>query len=326
MQKKLCNIENFSVHLETERFPITPVDKVSFTIHEKEIIGIVGESGSGKSVLCQSIMRLLEKDTPLSYSGSIDFQGKDILQLSNKELCELRGKEISMIFQNAFSALNPLYSIKYQLGEAFFLNSNYNKKEIEEKSIALLEHIGFTQPEKVLKQYPHELSGGMQQRIMIAMAIACNPQLLIADEPTTALDVHTQSEVLDLLKQINIEYAMAILFVTHNIILAASLCDTVFVMYLGQVVEKIPANELLTNAKHPYTKGLLNALPQFSEERLIPIQGSVPSFMEVPEGCRFYTRCKEKTSLCELDAPWVKINNRHFVRCWKYDEKNERGL
>lgn len=302
------------------------VDDVSFTLDQGKIVCIVGESGCGKSVLSLSIMNLLPKENGKVVGGEILFEGKNLAELSDNEMNKFRGNDIAMIFQEPMTALNPVFSIGFQLQEVLFNHLNISKEEARNKSIVLLKQVGISRPEKILDEYPHQLSGGMRQRVMIAMAIANRPKLLIADEPTTALDVTIQAQILDLIKDIQQKRNMAVLMITHDLGVVAEMAEEVIVMYAGEIVEKGSVDEIFHNPKHPYLTALLNSIPRLGEEkeRLESIKGIVPSLVNMPRvGCRFADRCPVATEECRQITPQlVEVEKDHFVRCLNYTESN----
>lgn len=293
------------------------LDHISFEIAEGTAVGIVGESGCGKSMTSLSIMGLLP-DGAVVEGGSILYQGRDILTMSPKELRDIRGKEIAMIFQEPMTSLNPVHTVGFQIGEMLKIHfPKLSKDEIHQRVAAQLEAVGISNPEARMKQYPHQFSGGMRQRVMIAMAIICKPKLLIADEPTTALDVTIQAQVLDLMHKLKKDGAL--MMVTHNLGVVAELCDEIVVMYAGRVVERGTLTDIFDNPQHPYTQGLLKAIPTLasSKEPLFTIAGTVPSASDFPKGCRFAPRCNQCTARCHDEVPPVKqLGNKHFMQCW----------
>lgn len=321
-QKPLLEIDNLKVNFNTERGIVTAVDGVSYTVSTGEIVGIVGESGCGKSVMSQTILRLLEHTDPVSYDGKIMYNGKNILELSHGELRALRGNDISVIFQDPLTSLNPVYTIGNQLEEVLMLHKKMKRKEALKRSVELLELTGIPSAKRCMTQYPHELSGGMQQRVMIAMALACEPKLLIADEPTTALDVTIQAQILDLIAELNKRIGMAVLFITHDLGVVSEICSSVKVMYLGQIVEETKTELLFKTPLHPYTRGLIKSIPGLDGKRgktLHTIEGSVPSLNQVPKGCRFAPRCAYGDEKCRNEEPpMFTENENHKVKCWHY--------
>lgn len=325
----LIEVKDLSTAFSYEGKMITVVDKVSFKVYEGEILGVVGESGSGKSVTSKSILRLIQYPPGKITNGEILFQGRDILKMSKKELLSVRGNKISMIFQEPMSSLNPVYTCGEQIIEAIVLHQKVNKKEARKKAIAMLDLVGIPSPESRIDCYPHELSGGMRQRIMIAMALSCNPSLLIADEPTTALDPTIQAQIIDLIKSIQKERNMSVLYITHDLGVVAELCDRVIVMYAGRIMEQARVMELFKNPLHPYTKGLMQAIPKLNEnkERLHVIKGMVPHILEMPKGCPFHPRCDYAQKRCENDLPeLVDFGGEHLVRCWRAEENGKGAV
>ncbi|MGG0587579.1 ABC transporter ATP-binding protein [Priestia megaterium] len=298
------------------------VDDVSFQVGRKRIVGVVGESGCGKSVLSLSVIGLLPKVNSQIRSGSVLFKGKNLTHLSEDEMNDVRGKDISMIFQEPMTSLNPVLTIGYQLQEVLFNHMNISKAEAREKSIALLKSVGISRSEKLVDEYPHQLSGGMRQRVMIAMAVACQPKLLIADEPTTALDVTVQAQILELLKEIQESNDMSIIIITHDLGVVAEMCDEVIVMYGGKIVEHTDVDTLFYAPKHPYTKALLHSIPRMEDdvEVLNTIKGIVPSLVNMPRtGCRFVNRCPHAMEDCSSVTPVLRQDSQgHDVACLLY--------
>ena len=321
--EELLRVENLSTTFQTERGRMKAVDGVSFHVNKGEIMAVVGESGCGKSVTCQSILRLYDEKYMASYEGQIRFEDQDILAMPLKDMEKIRGDEISMIFQDALSALNPVYTVGNQLKETLKLHTDLDKKQIYEKSVESLKLVGINDPEKRLKQYPFELSGGMRQRIMIAIALACQPKLLIADEPTTALDVTIQAQIMSLIVELNKKLGMGVILITHDLSVVAETCSRVVVMYLGQVVEEADVDTIFENPLHPYTNGLIRSIPQIDgarPKRLFMIKGMVPLLSQIPEGCRFAPRCPYATEECRLKMPDLQEvsgsgSQIHKVRC-----------
>jgi peptide/nickel transport system ATP-binding protein len=305
-------IKNLNIYFN-EKTKLQAVNNLSFYVNKGEIMGLVGESGCGKSLTSLSIMRLLKKNA--SFSGEINFSGKNILNISEKEMANLRGKEISMIFQEPLTALNPLHRVGKQISEVLKIHTSLSKKERKEKTLKLMKEVNLKDLEDTYKKFPHELSGGQRQRIVIAIAIACEPKLIIADEPTTALDVSTQAQIIDLLKEININKNNSLLFISHDIDLVEDLCHRIAIMYAGHIVEII---ENLENAKHPYTKCLLDAIPNplNKGKDLYSIPGRVPSLFERGKGCPFAARCPIAKVKChEILPELLEREDRHLVRC-----------
>jgi len=300
------------------------VDDVSFTIRKGETVALVGESGSGKSITSLSIMRLLPIPPGEITAGTIKLNGKNLLDYKNKEMSHIRGNEISMIFQEPMTSLDPVFTIGNQMMEGIRRHQKMSKKEAWEKSLQLLKEVGIANAEKVMPEYPHQLSGGMRQRVMIAIAMSNNPQLLIADEPTTALDVTVQAQILKLMMKMKEEHHSAILFITHDMSVVAQTADRVMVMYAGQIVEEAPVQELFLNPKHPYTTALLKTMPSLETDvkRLPSIPGTVPPAYALPEGCRFAPRCPFAMEQCRVTQPEViHIQDEHKVRCHLFTEE-----
>jgi len=316
---KLLEVKNLKVYFDTPGGELRAVDDVSFYVRRGETLGVVGESGCGKSVSCQTIMRLVP--TP-PVGGEIIFDGEhDILKMDQKQLQELRGGRIGMIFQEPMVALNPVYTIGQQMVEALRLHLPYTKQEAEKRALEMLELVRIPNAEKILKSYPFTLSGGMRQRVMIAMAMSCKPDLLIADEPTTALDVTIQAQILLLMNQLKEETGSAIIFITHDLGVISETADRVLVMYAGKACESAETRELLRNPLHPYTRGLISCRPsgETTRNRLKVIPGNVPSLLDKPSGCPFHPRCDHATKACEeCFPPMVEPVPGHTVACWKY--------
>ncbi len=318
----LLAVDNLRTYFDTEAGVARAVDGVSFSISAGKTLAVVGESGCGKTVTALSILQLVPMPPGRFESGEIRFQGKNILGLPPKELRKLRGGDIAMIFQEPATSLNPVFTIGFQVGEAIQLHRpEVPRHKVREEVLKALKSVQVSDPERRLDQYPHEMSGGMKQRIMIAMALACKPQLLIADEPTTAVDVTIQARILDLLRDIQAEHHMAILLITHDLGVVAELADDVVVMYAGKVIEQAPVNELFSNPRHPYTLGLFASLPRVDEtkSRLETIEGSVPPATHFPEGCRFRERCKWAGPECVKEPPLLQIGGGHTVACWYHE-------
>lgn len=317
MQHKLLEVTNLQTHFKTEDGVVPSVNGVSFSVSRGETLAIVGESGCGKSVTSLSIMRLVASPGEV-VGGEILFEGQDLLKRSKKEMRKLRGNKISMIFQEPMSSLNPVFTIENQLGEVFRTHEKLDRKQARKRSIEMLERVGIPNPERVIGYYPHQLSGGMRQRVMIAMALACNPELLIADEPTTALDVTIQAQILELMKSLNKAYRTGVILITHDLGVVAEMADRVVVMYAGEVVEDASVFDLFADPKHPYTMGLMNSLPKMDEqlEELDSIRGSVPNPLDMPKGCAFHPRCPKATVECTQIKPQLEAyRTNHFVRC-----------
>lgn len=326
MESVLLSVKDLCVNFSTEQGKLNVLDHVSFDIHTGKTLGLVGESGCGKSVTSMSIMKLLPQPSGEIQSGSIQFKGTELTSLPSKAMQSIRGNRIAMIFQEPMTALNPVKSIGKQLMEVYELHqTKLNKKQRLEEAIKVLEKVGIPEASKRINEFPHQLSGGMRQRVMIAMALACKPDLLIADEPTTALDVTIQAQILDLMKQLQQEYGMAILFITHDLGVIAELCDDVVVMYAGRVVEKSTTKELFSKPKHPYTQGLLDSIPKLDQpnkSRLKTIEGQVPTLHDMPKGCRFYNRCHYKKENCKTLEHGSPLKSKHseYVNCLHWDD------
>lgn len=319
-------------HLETSFFThvgeVQAVRDISFSVKKGEILGIVGESGSGKSVSLMSIMQLIEHPGKVK-NGEVIFEGKDLLKRKEKEMLDIRGKEIAMIFQDPMSSLNPVYRIGNQIIESILYHDKVSKFEAKKRAVELLKLVGIPSAEERLNSYPHEFSGGMRQRVMIAMALACHPKLLIADEPTTALDVTIQYQILRLMKNIQKQEGTTIILVTHDLGVVAELCERVVVMYGGKIMEEAPVEDIFYNPGHPYTKGLLRSIPsaQNNKERLVPIPGSPPDLLNPPKGCPFCYRCEEAMELCVQKQPdFYEIGEKRRCACWLHDEKVKQQL
>ena len=318
MQDALLEVRDLKVEFKRDRKSwITAVRGVSFSIHAGEIVGLVGESGCGKSVTSLAVMRLLSKDTSRT-SGSVVMDGRSILELSDREMRDARGNDFSMIFQEPMSSLNPIMRVGDQLAEALRLHNDLSREEVHARSVEALRLVGIPEPEVTLRNYPHELSGGMCQRVMIAMAMSCEPKLLIADEPTTALDVTIQAQILALMERIRAERNTGILLITHDLGVVAETCSRVIVMYAGGIVEEAPVEELFEHPRHPYTKGLIASVPRLGRRvhRLPSIPGSVPDLAAMPAGCRFAPRCPMARPACEAKVPaLVQVGEGHRCAC-----------
>lgn len=317
----ILEVRDLCVEFQTVEGRVQAVDHLSYTLHKGEKLGIVGESGSGKSVSSLAMMQLIPNPPGRVTGGEILYKGNDLVKLSEKEMQKLRGNEISMIFQEPMTSLNPIIQCGKQIAESLRLHRGMNKKEAAEEAVRMMKAVGIANPEVRAHEYPHQMSGGMRQRVMIAMALACQPQILIADEPTTALDVTIQAQILDLIRDLNREMNAAVLFITHDLGVVSELCDTVIVMYTGHIVEQAPVRELFRDPKHPYTVGLLNAIPAITKERkpLKTIEGVVPNPTERIEGCSFWPRCPHASERCRKEAPPVtRPGEDRLVRCWLY--------
>ena len=324
----LLELRDLHTFFRTKKGIVKAVNGVSYSVEEGKTLGVVGESGSGKSVSAMSILQLLDGNGYID-SGEILFEGKDLSKISMDELYSIRGNKISVIFQEPMTSLNPVFTVERQLSEPFMIHRGMNKKDASKAALKMLADVKIPNPDVVLKQYPHQLSGGMRQRVMIAMALACEPKLLIADEPTTALDVTIQAQILHLMNVLKEEHGTAIMFITHDLGVINQMADDVAVMYCGQVVERVPAKMLFargTKHSHPYTEGLLGSIPRLDTKssRLDAIPGAVPHPLDLPKGCKFAPRCKYCTQRCIDEEPTlVKVNDEQEVRCF-YPEKEAR--
>jgi len=322
----MLSVRNLRTYFYTEDGVVRAVDGVDFDVYEGETLGIVGESGSGKSVTSLAILRLLDPKGKIEDGSEIIFNGKNLLDLNEDEMRKIRGNDIAMIFQEPMVALNPVFTIGDQIMEAILLHQDVDKKKAREMAIDMLRKVGIPEPEKRVDEYPHELSGGMRQRAMIAMALSCRPKLLIADEPTTALDVTIQAQILELMKSLQKEYGMAIILITHDVGVIAENADRVVVMYGGKVMETSDVRTTFRKPKHPYTWGLLNSIPRLDieQERLYSIPGMVPDPLHFPAGCRFSNRCEFGEENCTVEMPpLVEVESGHMVRCFFYHKVEE---
>ena len=316
----LLEIRDLSVSFFHGGAEVQAVRGINYTLKKGEVLGIVGESGSGKSVSSHSILRLIPESGKIK-SGQILFDGEDILQMSKKEIQDLRGNRIAMIFQDPMTSLDPLFTVEYQLNESLKKHTDLDAASRKKRMLELLSMVGINQPERRLKQYPYEFSGGMRQRVMIAMALSCDPQLLIADEPTTALDVTIQAQIIDLLKELKDRLGMAIIFITHDLGVVSDICDKIIVMYAGKIVEEGYSRQIFFEKAHPYTEGLLASVPDVESdvnEKLRPIRGNPPDMSCVKEGCAFAPRCEYAMRICTReDAPLFELDATHAAACWK---------
>jgi len=321
----ILKVENLTTQFFTYAGVVQAVRGVSFEIFPGEAVGLVGESGCGKSVTGLSIMRLIPDPPGKIVSGAVYLDGKNLIELSEKEMRSIRGKEISMIFQDPMTSLNPVFTIGYQIVETLMLHQNMTKKQAEERAIELLNMVQIKSPERVINQYPHQLSGGMRQRVMAAIAIACEPKIIIADEPTTSLDVTIQAQILNLLADLKTELNSSIILITHNLAVVAGLCSRVIVMYAGIIVEEGTDTQIYDNPLHPYTWGLMKAVPKIHEEekeRLMTIPGLPPDLLSPPKGCPFALRCEYAMRICfDEKPPFFEPENGHKVACWLMDPR-----
>jgi peptide/nickel transport system ATP-binding protein len=315
----VLEVKGLQTHFITDDGPIPAVDHIDFYVKPGEVLGIVGESGCGKSVTSLSIMGLVPSPPGKIVGGEILYNNEDLTKASEKRMRQIRGNEIAMIFQEPMTSLNPVFTIGNQLMEALRIHKNCSKKEAYERSVNILKQVGLPRAEEIMKEYPHQLSGGMRQRVMIAMAMVCEPKVLIADEPTTALDVTIQAQILDLMKRLNEETKTAIILITHDLGVVAEMCQRVIVMYAGKVVEEADVRTLFKNPKHPYTKGLLQSVPDMREKkaRLYSIPGNVPKPGTIKKGCSFAARCEHAFDKCFTETPeLIDTGNGCRVRCW----------
>jgi oligopeptide/dipeptide ABC transporter ATP-binding protein len=318
MAEPVLQLDDLTVRFRLKRGSLTAVDGVSFTVHRGETFGLVGESGSGKSVTARSIMRLIPTPPGEIPNGRIVFEGTDMLGMSEAEVRALRGRRIAMVFQEPMSALNPVFTVCDQISDALRTNLGLSKKDARERVVELLSLVGIPSPRRRLDSYVHEFSGGMRQRVMLAMALSCNPNFLIADEPTTALDVTIQATILELITSMIDRFDMSLIFITHNLGVVAHACDTIGVMYASHLVELGAKLEIFKNPQHPYTKGLLNSIPRLDiqSKYLTPIQGSVCNMLDPPEGCKFHPRCEHAMDVCRREIPrFREVAPGHYAAC-----------
>ena len=318
MNEKVLSVENLTTSFPIDGALVPAVKDVSFELFKGETLGLVGESGSGKSVTSLSILKLVSKPGIIN-SGKVIFKGRDLLTFSEKELRNVRGNEVSMIFQEPMTSLNPVFTVGDQIAEVLKVHAKLPKKQARDRAIEALKKVGIPAPEKRIDDYPHMLSGGMRQRVMIAMALICEPDVLIADEPTTALDVTIQAQILDLIEELQESMNMSVLLITHDLGVVQERCDRVIMMYGGQIIEELPTKDLFNGCKHPYTFGLLKAIPKLGhkEDSLYSIPGNVPKLGSFPVGCRFVDRCFNSIEKCHLEEPQLEsLNKQHKVRCF----------
>lgn len=327
-KKEVLKIEDLSISFYTPVGEVKAVDSINYTLHENEIMGIVGESGSGKSVESYGIMGLLQEPGKVK-SGKILYKGENVLDYDKNKMSEFRGAKCSMIFQNPMTCLNPVYTIGNQLMEALLVHKKCSKDEAYQKAVEMLDSVGISNPKRRMKQYPHELSGGMRQRVMIGMGLICEPDILIADEPTTALDVTIQAQILELIKEFQNKSKMSVIFITHNLAVVAQICDTVSVMYAGRIVEQGSVEDIFYNPQHPYTKGLLKSMPRIDSKeqvRLESIKGTPVDMLNPPEGCGFSTRCEHCMNIClKKEPPMLEMGNGHRSKCFLHIKESING-
>jgi len=327
--QEILRVENLKTYFNTDDGIVKAVDGVSFTLNRGETLGIVGESGCGKSVMNLSLMRLIASPPGKIVDGDIFFHGKSVLAMSGAELRALRGNKLSMIFQDPMTSLNPFLRISTQLVETLRLHQGFSKLEAYEKAIEMLRRVGIPSPEKRIDAYPHQFSGGMRQRVMIAMALSCNPEILVADEPTTALDVTIQAQILEIIKDLTVKLSTAVILITHDLGVVSGMCDTICVMYAGRIVERTSTDDLFRNPKHPYTLGLIRSVPRLdktTKERLYSIPGTPPSLINLPECCPYHPRCEFAMDICSRQYPdEIDLEKGHRVCCWLYDGKGGNG-
>jgi peptide/nickel transport system ATP-binding protein/oligopeptide transport system ATP-binding protein len=327
MKETLLNVQNLVTTFKTAEGPLPAVRGASFSLQKGETLCIVGESGCGKSITALSLMGLLPSNGKIA-EGSIHYNNRDLVKLKREELRKLRGKEISMIFQEPMTALNPVFTVGFQLREPLMIHQKLSKSKAHKRGIELLKMVGIPSPETRMKQFPHELSGGMRQRVMIAIALSCNPSLLIADEPTTALDVTIQAQIIDLLNDLKDQLDMSMIMITHDMGVVAEIADRVIVMYAGEVIEEGTVEKIFNNPQHPYTKGLLSSVPNVDDPyfELKPIAGSMPMLNEEISGCRFHPRCPYATEKCITESPKrFQVSQNQYVRCWLQEEVETNG-
>ena len=328
MSDLLLDIKNERLSFFTPAGEVKALNNVSFSMKQGEVLGIVGESGSGKSVTAYSLMGLTAYPGKL-IGGELRFNGHEVEKMTEKDFRKMRGEEISIIFQDPMTSLNPVYTIGNQIVEMVRLHTNKNKQEAYARAKELLELVGINEPERRLKQYPHELSGGMRQRVMIAIALACEPKLLIADEPTTALDVTIQAQILELMMELRKKLGMSIIMITHDLGVVASMCEKISVMYAGKIMEYGTTDEIFYNPKHEYTKGLINSIPKLNQkekERLVPIEGSPVDLLNPPAGCPFAPRCKSCMKICLRQMPpRTDLSDTHYTQCWLLQKAEFEG-
>ncbi|MCE5256148.1 MAG: ABC transporter ATP-binding protein [Spirochaetaceae bacterium] len=324
-EEVILQVKDLQTYFTVDEGVVKAVDGVSFDLHKGETLGIVGESGSGKSVTNLSIINLIQNPPGRIVGGEVDFHGKDLLKMPPDEIRHIRGNKISMIFQDPMTSLNPYLRVSTQMVETITLHQKLDKKAAKEKAIEMLKLAGIPAPEKRIDQYPHQFSGGMRQRVMIAMALSCNPEILIADEPTSALDVTIQAQILELIQDLTKKLGTAVILITHSLGVVAGTCNTLCVMYAGRIVERGRTDDIFAEPKHPYTQGLIRSVPRMDREnadRLYSIQGQPPNVIDLPDCCPFYPRCDKAMDICRKKYPTpIKSENDRAVSCWLYSEE-----
>jgi peptide/nickel transport system ATP-binding protein len=325
----LLEVQGLKTHFFTRRGVVPAVNDISFKVRKGGVTGLVGESGCGKSVTSLSIMGLISPPGK-TVAGSIKFEGRDLLTRSYSEMCNLRGSDISMIFQEPMTSLNPVQTVGKQVGESLHLHTKMNHRQVSDAVVHMLDLVGIPEPASRLSSYPHQLSGGLRQRVMIAMALICEPKLLIADEPTTALDVTIQAQILELMLSLIRKSQTSVILITHDLGVVAEVCDEVNVMYAGKIVEATDVFSLFDNPKHPYTQGLLQSIPKITGEerkkKFQNIKGMVPSLLKLPQGCSFAPRCTQAMQVCSVkQPPLIELGEGHMVRCWKHSQEGARA-
>ena len=321
--EELLEIKGLKTQFFTKRGIVYAVDGIDLSIGKSQIIGVVGESGCGKSVTALSVLRLLQSTGRIT-DGEILLNGEDMVKMSGSKIRNIRGNKISMIFQEPMTSLNPVYTVGHQVSEVCRLHQNMTKSQAKERTIDIFKQVGIPEAEKRFNSYPHQLSGGLRQRVMIGMALICKPMLMLADEPTTALDVTIEAQILYLMKEMQRQTGASIMMITHNLGVVAELCEYVYVMYAGKIMEKADVREIFKNAAHPYTYGLLNSIPRLTQtkERLYTIKGMVPNLLNLPQGCRFSPRCNRAMEVCTKSQPDLyEVGNNHYASCFLYDER-----
>ena len=326
MKDLLLEVKNLKTYFYTDEGVVRAVDGIGFNIRKGETLGMIGESGCGKSVSAFSIMRLISEPPGRIIEGEINFQGENLRKKSESEMRKIRGNEIAMVFQEPMTSLNPLLTIGDQIAEAIILHQKVDRREAQFRVVEMLERVDMSSPGRRARQYPHQLSGGMRQRVMIGMALACNPDLLIADEPTTALDVTVQAQILELMEKFKEELEMALLLITHNLGVIAEVSDRVVLVYAGKTVEYADTISIFKHPRHPYMMGLLESAPRLDNvgDELKVIKGVVPTALNLPGGCRFHPRCEKVMEVCKVRSPRIlEVEKNHWVRCWLYDSEGE---